>query len=66
MNGQPPAEQRWSPRRWVVTVAVLFAVQLGLTWQISDRAPLVPRTVHRPLNVRLAPAGISPELAALL
>lgn len=66
MNGQPPAEQRWSPRRWVVTVAVLFAVQLGLTWQISDRAPLVPRTEHRPLNVRLAPAGISPELAALL
>lgn len=66
MNGQPPAEQRWSPRRWIITVAVLFAVQLGLTWQISDRAPLVARVEHRPLIVRLAPTEISPELAALL
>ncbi len=66
MNGQPPAEQRWSPRRWTITVAVLFLGQLALSWQISDRAPLVPRTEHRPLNARLAPAGISPELAALL
>jgi hypothetical protein len=66
MKEPSTVEPAWSPRRWVLTVAILFAVQAGVAWRFSDRSHQEVREETRMLTVRLLGSDPSPGLAALL
>ncbi len=66
MNLPASVERGWSPGRWVGVIVFLFLVQALLAWRLSDPSPLVVREESRKLSARLAPASLSPDLAALL
>jgi len=58
-----PREGRWSRRRWVVLIGLVFAAQAGLMFAFRDRQPVVPRQPARVPMLRLATE--SSELLAL-
>ena len=66
MTEPSTVEPAWSRRRWVLTIAILFAVQGGLAWRLSDRSPRAVRDETRLLTVRLLGPELAPDLATLL
>lgn len=66
MNAVAPAERIWSPKRWAITIAVIFCFQGGLTWWLSDHRPMTIREETRLLRIRLAGEAPHPGLIALL
>lgn len=45
MNPSRPEQPRWSRARWLVTLVVVFAAQVGLIFALGDRKPITPRRV---------------------
>lgn len=66
MSAAAPAEPIWSPKRWTITIAIIFCLQGGLTWWLSDHRPLNILKETRLLRIRLADDANHPGLVALL
>lgn len=66
MSTFEPAVRAWSARRWVITVSLIFCLQTGLAWWLSDKRPLAFRANPRPLRTRLVLRHTDPALEALL
>ena len=55
---------RWPPRRWGLTIASVFAAQVGLIFWLGERGPVRSRPPGPTPALRLA-GGISAEMLAL-
>ncbi len=57
MSAAAMTPPRWSARRWLGMILMVFALQLGLVFWLSDRAPAVRRVPAPGLSFRPAPAS---------
>ena len=63
MNADVNKPRNWAPARRWLWIALVFAVQVGLLFALSERKPVAPRPLRPALKVSLAPAAT--ELLAL-
>lgn len=63
MNSAVLQPQSWPRTRLLVAALLIFAVQLGLIFWLSDKNPLAVRSAHNPPQLRVAGAGSAEWLA---
>ena len=51
---EPVRSETWSISRWMIYVAIAFAIHIGLIFAFGNRKPVVPRSVANAPQIRLA------------